>query len=29
MFEVVKPLKVILMPEAEEYLSKVELKIQF
>ena len=25
----VKPLKVILMPEAEEYLSKVERKIQF
>ncbi len=29
MFQLVKPLKVILMPEAEEYLSKVELKIQF
>jgi hypothetical protein len=25
----IKPLKVILMPEAEEYLSKVEQKIQF
>jgi phage-related protein len=25
----IKPLKVILMPEAEEYLSKAEQKIQF
>jgi hypothetical protein len=25
----VKPLKVILMPEAEKYLSEVERKIQF